>query len=113
MGNTEADGANGILRNTRIAVPLKCLSKFWRLLEISLINYKVALSLSGRNTVFCLQMVMIMMMVILIILFFTIKDTKLYVPVVTFSAKNNQKLSKLLNQVFHRPVYRNEYKTES
>ena len=32
----------------------------------------------------------------------TIKDTKLYVPVVTLSAKNNQKLSKLLGKRFDR-----------
>ena len=42
---------------------------------------------------------------------FTIKDTKFYVPVVTFSAKNNQKLSKLLSKGFERLVYWNEYKT--
>ena len=29
---------------------------------------------------------------------FTIRDTKLHVPVVTLSAKDNQKLSKLLNK---------------
>ena len=28
---------------------------------------------------------------------FTIKDTKLYVPVVTLSSRDNQKLSKFLN----------------
>ena len=33
---------------------------------------------------------------------FTIKNTKLYVPVVTLSAKNNQKLSKLLSKRFER-----------
>ena len=44
---------------------------------------------------------------------FTIKDTKLYVPVVTLSARNNQNLSKLLRKGFERPVYWNEYKTKS
>ena len=32
----------------------------------------------------------------------TIKDTKLYVPIVTLSARENQKLSKLLSKVFER-----------
>ena len=42
---------------------------------------------------------------------FTIKDTKLYVPVDTLSAKDdNQKLSKLLSKGFERPVYSNECK---
>ena len=44
---------------------------------------------------------------------FTIKDTKLYVPVVTLSAKENQKLSKLFNKGFERSVYWNEYKTKN
>ena len=33
---------------------------------------------------------------------FTIKDTKLYVPVVSLSAKDNQKLSKLLSKGFEK-----------
>ena len=44
---------------------------------------------------------------------FTIKDTKLYVLVVTLSAKDNQKLSKVLRKGFERSVYWNEYKTKS
>ena len=35
---------------------------------------------------------------------FTIKDTKLYVTVVTLTAKGNQKLSKLLSKGFERSV---------
>ena len=44
---------------------------------------------------------------------FTIKDTKLFVPVVTLSEKDNQKLSKLLRKGFERSVYWNEYKTKN
>ena len=44
---------------------------------------------------------------------FTIKDTKLYVPVVTLSARDNQKLIKLLSKGFERSVYWNEHKTKS
>ena len=44
---------------------------------------------------------------------FTIKDTKLYVPVVTLSARDNQELSKLLSKGFERSVYWIEYKTKS
>ena len=33
LGNTEADGNSGILKNATIAVPLKYLSKFWRSLK--------------------------------------------------------------------------------
>ena len=44
---------------------------------------------------------------------FTMKVTKFYVPVVTFPAKENQKLSKLFSKESERSVYWNEYKTKS
>ena len=47
------------------------------------------------------------------IIIFTIKGSKLYVPVVTLSGKDNQKLSKLLSKRLERSVYWNEYKSKS
>ena len=44
---------------------------------------------------------------------FTITDTKLSVPVVTLSARDNQKLSKILSKVFEGSLYCNEYKIKS
>ena len=44
---------------------------------------------------------------------FTIKDTQLFVPVVTLSARDNQKVSKLHSKGFERSVYGYEYKTKS
>ena len=44
---------------------------------------------------------------------FPINDTKLYVPVVTLSATDNQRFSKLLRNEFERSIYWNEYKTKS
>ena len=41
---------------------------------------------------------------------FTLKDRKFYVLVVTLSAKDNQKLWKLLSELFVRSVYWNENK---
>ena len=41
LENTEVDGANEILKNTTIAVPLKYLSNCRRSLEMPLINCKV------------------------------------------------------------------------
>ena len=41
---------------------------------------------------------------------FEITDAKLYVPIVTLSADNKAKLSKLLSKGFKRTVYWNEYK---
>ena len=43
---------------------------------------------------------------------FKITNTKLYVPIVTLSSKNNVKLVKLLEEGFKRPVYWNEYQTK-
>ena len=43
----------------------------------------------------------------------TIKDTKLYVPVVAFSVIDSQKLLKLLSKGFEISVYWNECKTKS
>ena len=103
---TEADGANGILKTATIAVPLKYLSNFRRSLEMPLINCKVELKL--KWTKYC-------------VLptagadnvngnnddnnnIFTIKDTKLYVSVVTLSVRENQKLSKCLHKGFERSV---------
>ena len=72
------------------------------MLEIPLINCKVELSLSwyenyilysaGNNATF------------------TITDAKLYVPIVTLSAEDNAKLSKLLSEGFKRSIYWNKYK---
>ena len=44
---------------------------------------------------------------------FTIKNTKLYVHVVTWSARENKKLSKPLSKGFERSVYWNKHKTKS
>ena len=43
---------------------------------------------------------------------FTIKDIELYVPVLTLSSRDNQKLTKLLSKGFERSVYWNAYKTK-
>ena len=44
---------------------------------------------------------------------FSIKYTKLYVPVVTLSVKDNKKLSRFLSKEFERLVYWNKQKTKS
>ena len=116
LGNTAAqpapNAANEILKNATISAQLKHLSNFWRSFEKPLINCKV--ELKPRWTKHCLLSVAgtnnangnndddnII---------FTIKDTKLYVPVVTLSARDNQKFPELLSKVFERSVYWNEYK---
>ena len=41
---------------------------------------------------------------------FKITDAKLYEPIVTLSAEDNVKLSKLLSEGFNRSIYWNKYK---
>ena len=98
IGNTENNGTkNGV----KIAVPLEYLSNFWRSLEIPLIYYKAELSLKWYER--CL-------LTVANTATFKITDAKLYVPIVTLSIEDNSKLSKLLNEAFKRPIYRNECK---
>ena len=99
IGNTETDRTK---KRVKIAVPLKYLNNFWRSLEVPLINCKVELSLrwiencvltsaavdanvnnTGADSAT-----------------FKITDAKLYVPIVTLSAEDNAKLSKLLGKGF-------------
>ena len=86
----------------KIAVPLKYLSKFWRLLEMVLINCKLELSLKWYENCILSSLGTAAT--------FAITDTKLYVPVLTLKTEDNAKLSKLLNEGFKRSVYCNKYK---
>ena len=98
IGNTENNGRkNGV----KIAVPLKYFSNFWRSLEMPLINCKFELSLKWYER--CL-------LTVANTATFKITDAKLYVPIVTLSAEDSAKLSKLLREGFKRPIYWNEYK---
>ena len=76
--------------DVKIAVPLKYLRNFWRLLEMPLINCKVVVSLTwNSNCVLCTLDGGST---------FTITDAKLYVPVVTLSTEDYAKLLKLLSE---------------
>ena len=104
---TDADGNDRSLKNTKIDSPRKYLSNFLRSLEMSLINCKIHLELNWNNN--C-------------VMYgadsyaagdnvnnrettFQITSTKLYIPVVTSSTKDNVNLTKQLNEGFRRSVY--------
>ena len=72
LGNTEANGANGILKNGTKAVPLKYLSNFWRSLENDINENDINVNDNANNIIFA------------------IRDPKLYVPVQQETIKNNQ-----------------------
>ena len=111
---TDADGNDRLLKNTKIVVPLKYLSNFFRSLEMPLINCKIHLesnwnddcvmygadtyaggdNANDRETTF------------------QIRSTKLYIPVVTLSTKDNENVTKQLDERFKRSIYWNEYKSK-
>ena len=86
----------------KIAVPLKYLSNAWRLLEMSLINYKDDFSFTWDPNCVLSDLVGASI--------FTIINGKLYLPIATLSTEDDVKLSKLLREGFRRPVYWNKYK---
>ena len=75
--------AGGIARlSVKIVVPLKYLTNFFRSLEMPLINCKIKLNLTWKKE--CVLSNQDGNAV------FIINDTKLYVPVVTFSKEDNK-----------------------
>ena len=87
IGESTAVGGNRVFKNVRIAVPLKYLSNFWRSLEMPLINCKIHLELNWNKD--CIMSTTDEAT-------FKITNTKLYVPIVTLSSKDNVKLVRLL-----------------
>ena len=81
------DNRNTSVKHTKIVVPLKYLSNFWRSLEMTLINCKIILELNliedrvvssaGDSEKF------------------KITDTKLHVPVFTLSTNDRANLTKI------------------
>ena len=107
LGNvTEAAGdAAGVrILNVKVVVPLKYLSNFFRSLEMPLINCKIKLKLTWKKE--CVLSPGACKAV------FIINDTKLYVPVVTLSKKDNKDFIEQQNKGFQRSVYWNKYKTK-
>ena len=97
--------AAGVRRlNVKIVVPLKYLGNFFRSLDMPLINCKIKLSSRWKKE--CVLSTGDGEAV------FIIKDTKLYVPVVTLSKEDNQDFIEQQNKGFQRSIYWNEYKTK-
>ena len=111
---TDADGNDRSLKNTKIVISLIYLYNFFRSLEMPLMNCKIYLELNWNNNCAMYgtytyaggdnannrEIT------------FKITSTKLYVPIVTLSTKDNVNLTKQLNEGFKRSVYWNEYKSK-
>ena len=88
---------NGRIENVEIMVPLKYIINFWRALETPLINCEINLTLA-----WCANCVISYTNVADQNPIFEIIETKLYVPVVTLSTKDNAKLLRKLKSGFKR-----------
>ena len=103
LGNPVLDG-NVAKRSVKVVVPLKYLINFFRSLEMPLINCKIKLNLTWKKE--CVLSTDNGNAV------FIINDTKMYVPVVTFSKEDNKDFIEQQNKGFQRSIYWNEYKTK-
>ena len=86
-----------------MAVPLKYLSNFGKSLEMPLINCKIHLELNWSKD--CVRSAIDDTT-------FKKTNTKLYVPIVTLSSKDDVKLAKLFEKRFKRSVSWNEYQAK-
>ena len=102
---TDETGDDG-RKDVRIMVPLKYLTKFWRTLEIRLINYEINLVLTwSANCV-------ISNAAANKAITFAISDTKLYVLVVTLSTDDNGKLLQQSKLGFKRTINWDKYQSK-
>ena len=94
---------NGNTKDVEIIVPLKYLSNFWRTLEMPLINCEVNLTLTWSKDCVITNSTGEGK--------FAITETKLYVPVVTLSTKDNEKLLQQLKSGFKKTISWNKYES--
>ena len=94
---------DGNTKDVEIIVPLKYLSKFWRTLEMPLINCEVNLILTWSNDRVITNSTGEWK--------FAKPETKLYVPVVTLSTKGNEKLLQQLKSAFKKTIGWNKYES--
>ena len=97
------NNTNSSVKSTKIVVPLKYVSNFWRLLEMPLVNCKIHLELNwtedctlssaGDSAKF------------------KITDAKLHVAIVILSTKDNVNLTKQLSNGFKGSACWNSYQT--
>ena len=109
-------------KELEIVVPLKHLSKFWRTLDIPLMNCEINLILTwSENCVITSKTARdvdpdtdpaVAAVNNLTNATFQIKDTNLYIPVVTLSAKNDNKISEQLETGFKTTIKWNKYRSE-
>ena len=94
---------NGNTKDFETIVPLKYLSNFWRTFETPLINCEVNLILTWSKDCVITNSTGEGK--------FAITETKLYVPVVTLSTKDHEKLLQQLKSGFKKTISWNKYES--
>ena len=94
---------NGNTKDVEVIVPLKYLSNFWRTLEMPLINCEVNLILTWSKDCVITNSTGEGK--------FEITETKLYVPVLILSTKDNEKLLQQLKSDFKKAISWNKYES--
>ena len=94
---------NGNTKDVEIIVPLKYVSNFWRTLEMPLVNCEVSLILTWSKDCIITNSTGEGK--------FAITETKLYVPVVTLSTKDNEKLLQQLKSGLKKTISWKKYES--
>ena len=114
VGETPEDDDS--LKNAKVVILLKYLGNFWRVLNIPLINCEVELIWTWSKNIVLADMTVDADVdpatVVPSGATFKIKETKLYVPVVTLSKENYIKLLEQLKTGFKRTIKWNKYRSE-
>ena len=92
------------VNNVKLVVALKYVSNFFRSLEMPLVNCKIDLELKWHKDCMISSVDAAAGQVVS----FMITNTKLYVPIVILSTKDNTNLTKQLNEGFKRTIYWNQ-----
>ena len=107
---------NDSLTNAKVVIPLENLSNFWSALNIPLINCEVELILTWSKNCVLADMTVNADADLAIVApsgaTFKIKETKLYVPVVTLSKENDIKLLEQLKSGFKRTIKWNKCRSQ-
>ena len=96
---------NNNVNYVKLVVPLKYMSNFFRSLEMPLVNCKIDLELTWHKDCMIFSANAAANRVVS----FMITDTKLYIPLVTLSTKDNNNLIKQLSDGYKRNIYWNQY----
>ena len=107
---------NDSLTDAEVVIPLKYLSNFWRSLDIPLINCEIELILTWSKNCVLADMSVSAVLNPPIVLpsdaTFKIKDTKLYVMVVTLSKENDTMLLEQLKPGFKKTIKWSKYRSQ-